>query len=127
MLFAKVTYIICFVFLAPKIVFATSPCPPDNSQLCRKLGGTWTASEADCGAFGSCSIPLLLVDFECKDDKDCRACGSSECRPDISQFTELEKLALGKSPQIDWEYFSKECPPHLHTKFAVAEIQSVNC
>ena len=90
---------------------ATPPCAPDYSTLCRAIGGVWTSAADKCETGGSCSKLLPLVQVECRVDSDCVACGSSECKPNIQQFSNSDLEALRREPSIGWEYYSSCSPP----------------
>lgn len=95
------------VFPAP-FALATPPCPPDYSDICEAIGGTWKEQQSKCPGSGVCSRKIPLYDYDCNQDSDCMPCGLKSCKPDISKFTEAERAALKQEPTIDYEYY-EEC------------------
>ena len=96
---------VALLLLGSAAALATPPCPPDISNLCQAIGGTWTPTETRCPGSGKCSKEVPLMDYRCKKDSDCMACGLNQCKPDISRFTEQEREALRHEPTIDMEYY----------------------
>lgn len=95
-----------FVLLTSVVVWvtplsATPPCGPDYSGLCRTLGGTWRNTGGKCPTSGSCSVQIPLVDYNCRNDSDCRPCGGEECKPTLKRFSPKAIAILKREPSLD--------------------------
>ena len=126
-------FIFCLLFLSPGIVIATPPCPPDYSKLCLELGGKWKKLGGKCDSFGSCSIPIPIVELECQTDSDCKPCGENSCKPDLGQFSSATLEALKRERSLGFEDYYASCLPHFNQTCAcvngrcILKERSVEC
>lgn len=85
---------------------ATPPCPPDFSALCRAAGGSWTPTDSECKTEGRCSVPIPLVQYDCREDSDCRPCGLDQCKVNVERLDSQFQAALQHAAGVDWEQLS---------------------